>query len=82
MSRPIMNLFRLRDYDGNEVVVRIEDYDGVIPGGSERIRALIESETAHRRLIASRQRQVIFSMTDGIIVGFLALLAAALVRAC
>ena len=72
---------RLRN-NGGEVVVRIEDYDSVIPGGAERIRALIESEAAHRRLIASRQRQYAFSMTAGMIVGFLALLAAALVRAC
>ena len=76
-----MNLIRVRDHD-REVVVRIEDYDSVIPDGAERIRALVESEAAHRRLIASRQRQVFFTMADGIIVGFLALLAAALVRAC
>ena len=76
-----MNLIRLRDYD-RDVVVRLEDYDGVIPGGAERVRALIESETAHRRLIASRQRQYTFSMTAGMIVGCFTLLAAALVRAC
>lgn len=76
-----MNLIRLRDYD-RDVVVRLEDYDGVIPGGAERIRRLIESETARRRLIASRQQRCFFTMTDGMIVGCLALLAAALVRAC
>lgn len=71
---------KLRDY--GDAVVRIEDYDGVIPGGAERIRALVESEAAHRRLIASRQRLAFFSMRDGMIVGFMALLAAAIVRAC
>ena len=75
-----MNLIRLRDY--GEVVVRLEDYDRIIPDGAERIRALVESEAAHRRLIASRQRQYALSMTAGIIVASLYLLAAALVRAC
>ena len=71
---------RLRDY--GDVVVRLQDYDGVVPGGAERIRALIESEAAHCRRIASRQRRYAFSMTAGIIVASLTLLAAALFRAC
>ena len=72
---------RLRN-NGDEVVVRLEDYYGVIPGGAARIRALIESETAHRRLIASRQRQYAFSMTAGIFVASLTMLAVVLYRAC
>ena len=80
MSRAIMNLIRLRN--NGDVVVRLEDYDGVVPGGAERIRALLESEAEHRRQIASRGRQFTFSMTAGIIVASLTMLAAALFRAC
>ena len=76
-----MNQIRLRN-NGEDIVVRLEDYDSVIPDGAQRVRALIESEAAHRRLIASRQRQYTFSMPAGMFVGCFTLLAAALVRAC
>ena len=74
---------RLRTLDGS--IVRLEDYDGVIPGGSERIRAMLESEAEHRRRIESQRRRsgrFGFSMTTGMIAGCLMLGAAALVCAC
>ena len=71
---------RLRDY--GDVVVRLQDYDGVVPVGAERIRALVELQAEHRRQVASRKPWRGFSMEAGIIVGSLAMLAAALFRAC
>ena len=67
---------RLRTLDGS--IVRLEDYDGVIPGGAKRVRAMLESEAAHRRW----SERFGFSMTPGMIAGCLMLGAAALVRAC
>ena len=71
---------RLLDYGG--VVVRLEDYDGVVPGGAGRIRALVELQAEHRRQVASRKPWRGFSMEAGIIVASSAMLAAALFRAC
>ena len=74
---------RLRTLDGS--LVRLEDYDGVIEGGAGRIRAMLESEAAHRRWIEAQRRRSErfgFSMTAGMIAGCLMLAAAALFRAC
>ena len=74
---------RLRTLDGS--LVRLEDYDGVIPGGAGRVRAMLESEAEHRRRIEAQRRRSErfgFSMTAGMIAGCPMLGAAALVRAC
>ena len=74
---------RLRTLDGS--LVRLEDYDGVIPGGAGRVRAMLESEAEHRRWIEAQRRRSErfgFSLTTGMIAGCLMLVAAALVRAC
>ena len=74
---------RLRTLDGS--IVRLEDYDGVIPGGAKRVRAMLESEAAHRRWIEAQRRRSErfgFSMTTCMIAGCLMLGAAALIRAC
>ena len=71
---------RLRDY--GDVVVRLQDYDGVVPGGAERIRALVERQAACRRQVASHEPWRAFSMEAGFIAATLTMLAAALIRAC
>ena len=63
-------------------VVRLQDYNRVVPGGAERIRTLVEQQAAHRRRIASREPWLGFSFEAGLFAGALMMTAAALIRAC
>ena len=70
----------LRDYGG--AVVRLQDYNRVVPDGAERIRSLLEQQAAHRRRSASREPWLGFSMIAGLFAGAFMMTAAALIRAC
>lgn len=71
---------RLRDYD--DVFVRLQDYDCVMPGGADRVRALVEQQQEHRRRSAAPKPWRGFSFEAGLFAATLMMTAAALLRAC
>jgi len=82
-QNPSMNApeyIRLLDYGG--VVVRVQDYDRVIPGGADRVRALVEQQQELRRHIAVPKPWRGFSFEAGLLAATLMMTAAALLRAC
>lgn len=70
---------RLLDYGG--VVVRIQDYDRVIPGGADRVRALVEQQQEDRQRNASHKPLRGFPFEAGLFAATLMMTAAALLRA-
>ncbi len=79
-SRNAPEYIRLLDYGG--VVVRLQDYDRVVEGGADRVRALVEQQQELRRRIASHKPWRGFSFEAGLLAATLMMMSAALLRAC